>query len=102
MMHCLAHAFSVNEYTGSDMLDTAADGVEAAAAQATYSKKTTPPAPCGRYGATSVIYNEQLWLFGGTDGGVSKKDMGKSKPGKRLSPDLASYGFVALCDYFSL
>ena len=60
-----------------------ADGVEAAAAQTSYSKKVTPAAPCGRYGATAVVYNQQLWLFGGTDGGFSKKHTSKSKSGKK-------------------
>ena len=60
-----------------------ADGVAAAAAQTSYSKKVTPAAPCGRYGATAVVYNQQLWLFGGTDGGFSKKHTSKSKSGKK-------------------
>jgi len=60
-----------------------ADGVEAAAAQTSYSKKVAPVAPCGRYGATAVVYNQQLWLFGGTDGGFSKKHTSKSKSGKK-------------------
>ena len=63
--------------------ETSADGVAAAAAQTSYSKKVTPAAPCGRYGATAVVYNQQLWLFGGTDGGFSKKHTSKSKSGKK-------------------
>ncbi len=65
-----------------------ADGVEAAAAQTSYSKKVTPAAPCGRYGATAVVYNQQLWLFGGTDGGFSKKHTSKSKSGKKANSRL--------------
>ena len=70
-----------------------ADGVEAAAAQTSYSKKVTPAAPCGRYGATAVVYNQQLWLFGGTDGGFSKKHTSKSKSGKKPNsrPRMPSY-----------
>ena len=70
-----------------------ADGVEAAAAQTSYSKKVTPAAPCGRYGATAVVYNQQLWLFGGTDGGFSKKRTSKSKSGKKpiSRPRMPSY-----------
>ena len=70
-------------------LAIAADGVDADAAQTSYSKKAVPPAPCGRYGATSVVYNEQLWLFGGTDGGFSKKGLAKSKSGSYSTQDVA-------------
>ena len=63
--------------------ENSADGVAAAAAQTSYSKKVTPAAPCGRYGATAVVHNQQLWLFGGTDGGFSKKHTSKSKSGKK-------------------
>ena len=58
-----------------------ADGVDAAAANREYSGKKVPAAPCGRYGATAVVYKQQIWLFGGTDGGFSKKGLDKSKSG---------------------
>lgn len=60
----------------------AADGVDGAAAAREYSKRKVPAAPCGRYGATAVVYQQQMWLFGGTDGGFSKKGQDKSKAGK--------------------
>ena len=41
-----------------------------------YSNKQTPPVPSGRYGATSVVYKNQLWMFAGTDGGYSKHGNG--------------------------
>ena len=53
-----------------------AEGVTESAAAALYKKKKTPPAPSGRYGASSVVYNDQLWMFGGTDGGFSKHGNG--------------------------
>ncbi|KAK9835648.1 hypothetical protein WJX74_004995 [Apatococcus lobatus] len=34
-----------------------------------YGSKLTPSAPCGRYGSTGVIKDDNLFLFGGTDGG---------------------------------
>ena len=37
-----------------------------------YGKQLTPAAPSGRYGATSVIKDNQMYLFGGTDGGYHK------------------------------
>ena len=47
-----------------------------------YSKKQTPPVPSGRYGATSVVYNNQLWMFAGTDGGYTKHGNGGYELGK--------------------
>ena len=64
----------------------AADGVEASAAAKEYSKKRSPAAPCGRYGATAVVYKQQMWLFGGTDGGFSKKELDTSISGKACIP----------------
>ena len=55
--------------------------MDAAAAAKEYSKRKVPAAPCGRYGATVVVYQQQMWLFGGTDGGFSKKGHDKSKAG---------------------
>lgn len=66
----------------------AADGVDAVAAAKEYNKRKLPAAPCGRYGATVVVYKQQMWLFGGTDGGFSKKglDTTNSESGKVALP----------------
>ena len=53
-----------------------AEGVSEAAAAATYKKKKVPPVPSGRYGASSVVYNDKLWMFAGTDGGYSRHGNG--------------------------
>ena len=53
-----------------------AEGASEAAAAALYKKKKTPPVPSGRYGASSVVYNDKLWMFAGTDGGYSKHGNG--------------------------
>ena len=64
-------------------LQPLAGGVEHSAVLAAYGKQAVPSAPCGRYGASLVLYKVQLWLFGGTDGGFRYgKD---SKAGKHLS-----------------
>ncbi|DBA83936.1 TPA: Kelch motif, variant 3 [Trebouxia sp. C0004] len=76
------------------------NSVEAAAAQTSYSKKVTPAAPCGRYGATAVVYNQQLWLFGGTDGGFSKNQTSNRKSGPNMDevymydPEKHSWTFI--------
>lgn len=83
VQHPVAVTYSLSSYVHAKWHDQcAADGVDAAAASKEYSRRNTPAAPCGRYGATAVVYKQQMWLFGGTDGGFSKKGRDKSKPGK--------------------
>lgn len=92
LLYSIAIAGSLHTYVCPNGHDQcAADGVDAAAAAKEYSRRNTPAAPCGRYGASAVVYKQQMWLFGGTDGGFSKKGRDKSKPGKIASlPETSS------------
>ena len=76
------------------------EGVTDTAAAALYKKGKTPPVPSGRYGASSVVYDEKLWMFGGTDGGYSKHGNGGYELGdhsKNKYSSLASNRTCSLC-----
>lgn len=61
--------------------DVVAEGVTDSAAAKSYKSKKTPPVPTSRYGATSIAYQNQLWLYAGTDGGFSKHGNGGYEQG---------------------
>ena len=49
-------------------------GVSNVAARQATSRKQVPAAPAGRYGMSLVVHMDNLWLFGGTDGGYHQSD----------------------------
>lgn len=58
----------------------------------------TPPVPTSRYGATTITYEDQLWLYAGTDGGFSKHGNGGYEQGMHAIPQRLYTNHLARLD----